>query len=201
MRRDIFVSRAWRFSLITCAKSLISDWFCPAQSYPRSGEGSVFEMLFSTGRNPLVRHCHPPSSSQHSCGAGTCCLLRCPETSVQTVRLTGTRWDGKQRESRTGGIGKLGEPFQKAKSIKSLQLECTCSFSKTIQLAQEPSSSPQPCVNNGQYYWNFSSLLIVRSYKPLPCSQRNHTAQAAPFFRAEGSWSKEILEKMMKFNG
>lgn len=127
-------------------KSLISDWFCLAQSYPRSGKRSVFEMWFSTGRNPLVRHCHPPSSSQHSCGAGTCCLLRYPETSVQTGRLTGTRWDGKQRESRTGGIGKLGEPFQKAKSIKSLQLECTYSFSKTIQLAQEPSSSSTPAL-------------------------------------------------------
>lgn len=38
--------------------------------------------------------------------AGTQGLLRCPETSVQAVRLTGTQWDGKQRESRTGGTGK-----------------------------------------------------------------------------------------------
>lgn len=35
--------------------------------------------------------------------AGILCLLRCSEISVQ---MTGTRWDGEQRESRTGGTGK-----------------------------------------------------------------------------------------------
>lgn len=147
-------------------KSLISDCSCPAQSYPRSGEGSVFETWFSTGRNPLVRHYHPPSSSQHSCGAA---FYRqeysvCSEISMQ---MTGTRWHGKQRESRTGGVGKW--------------LKWTVSESKVHQVfttgvhmqvwQNYPASThlppPQPCVNNGQHIWNLSLHCLLSGHVSL----------------------------------
>lgn len=155
----------------------------------------MFEIWFNTERNPLVRH-HPPNHlftiELWGCilQAGMCSSLRCPETSMQPVKPTGTWWDW--RDSRDGGTGKGLKGTvsdEQAKFSKSSQAECTSRSGRTTQLAQEHSSSSTPAIMFVMDRTTETSPTLpnARSCQPLPCRRRNHITQADPFLRAGGS--------------